>query len=353
MRVAELPGSVSREVIGERLNIAPSGKRFRCDFLEPGFVNYADVGAGVELVRKNTICACMATLVGQPLIVGHIGVGAPVPAGKVHGRIDHVGYDERTNWAFCEGTIDTDRARDLIRAGWKPSVGMRVLATGPGGKDHNIAYTQELTRLNFHHLAIVENPRYQGADIRLNKNQEKPAMSVIKWIKKVLRPATEAGGAATTVEETGELPVDTTLEIDGKPVRMNELVEAHKEKAAAEAARENAIGADDQVEIDGKPVKVSELVATYQARKNAAPEGEKEETDEEKKERETRENAVKAAATRKAAEETARANGLKSFKVIQGARASTPTPVLARANSAGTVKEQIARGASRYGSGKN
>lgn len=341
-------------MVCERFNIAPSGKRFRCEFIEPGFVSYDDVpGCGMELLRKNAIEASLQSAIGMALTIGHVPTKTPIPANKIHGRIDKVGYDERTNWFFCEGTVDTDQARNELRAGKKGSVGFIVLETGPGGRDHNITYTQELSRLNFHHLAIVDNPRYDGAEFRLNSVQPKPAMSLFKWIKKTLRPASEAGGAETTVEETGTLPADATLEIDGKQVRLNDVVAA-KIAADEKTARENAISGDAEIEYaPGKTAKLSELIASHRANETPA-----ETTDEKKAREETeRANAVKAkaAADAKAARENEAKVGAESYRVVQEARQTAAPVAVERANSANTVQEQIARGASRYGSvqGKN
>ncbi len=231
-----------------------------------------------------------------------------------------------------------------------------MLGFGPGGVWHGIPYTREITAISFHHLAIVDNPRYEGADFRLNSKpkQEKPAM--FKWIKNIVRP--KEGGGEETAQETGTIAPEASVEIDGKTVRMNDLVDAHKAKAAAEAAeakrkteeaaaRSNEISLTDTVEVDGKHVPMADLVASYQARTNAAAE-----TPEQKSAREAA--AAKAAKTAGGKADEVRENaGTAHFKVLASARATPPPVQTERHNSANTVDQQIARGAERYGSGKN
>lgn len=351
LRVADAPRPVriiladdSRGGVAERLNLLEGGKRFRCNFIEPGLVSYADCGGDMELLRKETIEKHLRTKVGNPLTIGHVRTNKLVASTEVHGRVDNVGYDDKTGWFFCEGTVDTDAAREKIRNGWRPSTGYRVNGFGPGGVHHNIPYAQELASIEFHHLAIVENPRYEGASYRLNaKTQKTTAMNPLKWFRKIVKPAAEAGAAATETVETGSFPADATVEIDGKPVRMNELVDAHKAALAAAApakvddeARENTLTGDDEVEVDGTKVKVAALVTSYRSQAAAV-----------------RENAKQAAA-KTAAEVDARKNeGNQSFRVLSGARAQPVADVPERANSSNSTQEQLARGADRYGSGKN
>ncbi len=349
-----------RNRLGERLNLAPSGKRFRCNFIEPGLVSYRDVGGDVELLRRETIEACLATAMQNALTIGHVSTrlnGSELQK-HTHGKIDNVGHDAATGWFFCEGTVETDSARDRIRYNSRPSCGYSVLGFGPGGVWHGIPYTREITAISFHHLAIVDNPRYEGADFRLNSKPKQETPAMFKWIKNIVRP--KEGGGEEPAQETGTIAPEASIEIDGKAVRMNDLVDAHKAKATADAAeakrksdeaaaagRNNEIALTDTVELDGKPVAMSDLVASYQARENA-----KNETPEQKQAREAA--AAKAARAAGGKADEVRENaGTAHFKVLASARATPPPVQTERHNSADTVDQKIARGAERYGSGKN
>lgn len=328
---------------GERLNIAPSGRRFRCNFIEPGLVSYVDCGGDVELLRQETIEAALHTALGNPLTVGHVRTNRLVA--NAHGRIENVGRDPLTGWFFADGSVDTDEARERIRNNERPSCGYRVTSFGPGGVWHNMPYAREITGIEFHHLAIVENPRYEGAKYRLNSKTQPAMKNPFKFLWDRIKPAAEAGGQPTTERAEAEVGPDATVEIDGKSVRLCEIVEAYKNPA-----RQNEIKPESEIEFEasaGKTVKVkfSDLTQNYIDRQNGV---------ESPEQKTARENSAKEAA-RVAAEELERQNAAKgnqSFKVLAAARTAPAQVAIETVASADTVHEQAARGATRYGSEK-
>ena len=334
-----------RQTLGERLNLLPSGKRFRCNFIEPGLVSYADQGGDVELLRQETIERALRTALGNPLTIGHVRTNKIVT--NAHGRIENVGRDAETGWFFADGSVETDSARNHIRNNCKPSCGYRVKAFGPGGVWHNMPYAREITEIEFHHLAIVENPRYEGAKFRLNSKTQPAMKNPFKLIMNLLKPAAEAGGQPITERVEGEVAPDSTVDVGGKPVALSDLVARYNEGPV----RTNEITPESEIEFESAPgktvkVKFSDLTQNYVDRLNGV---------ESPEQKAARENAAQAAAASSA--EAERQNGKQSFKVLSAARQAQAPIVTERANSANTVQEQLARGASRYGSepaaGKN
>jgi hypothetical protein len=367
--------------LAERLNLAESGKKFVCSFIEPGIVDYRDSGGGVELVKRETIAAALQSFVGNPLTLGHVARKNLKDRGVAQGFVDKARWNGETGWFDCEGTVSTDEARKRIKDGQRPSCGYTVLEYGPGGIWHNIPYDAEITKLQFHHLAIVENPRYEAADIRLNS---KPAPSMFKlFLKKIGLGATEP----TITEHT--LPADQQVEVDGKPVKLNSLAAAWKAKTVADAKaaevaaaaldpeKINKVGEDDEVEIDGKRVKMNELVTCYRqyGQKENEKSGNEDSSEEAKKARENaaiaeeaklKENALKvkadadkaaadkAAADAAAAKERENAAGKASFALLAQAATLPPAAPTERANSSGSMAEGMKLGQSRYGTpGRN
>ena len=350
-------------ILEARFNVAEGGRRFRCDFIREGPVDYSDIGKGIEVVRRLTIEAALESFKGKPLTIGHVStaLSAERLAAVTEGRVDKVGWDPETGWFFCEGTVDTDAARGAA-ATMRPSCGYVVKAVGPGGRWNNVAYERELTAIEFHHLALVSRPRYEEADFRLNAVTTKLGeITMFKFIAKILKKNAE--GKEETVTEERELPADTEIEVSGQKVRLNALIESKqaldkaesdrlaKEKAdkeAADAARANAVSDETEVLVDGKKVTVKDLKAAHAA--NAA-----------------RENAVKAAADAKAAEDAkkaaeaerlnaaAKAAGFASYEALQNAQARANATQISVAGSSGSEQEALERGQSRYGSvaGKN
>lgn len=323
----------------ERFNVSPDGKRFTCSFIEPGFVDYSDSGGGVERLRKEVIAEYLNTIIGAPLTIKHVSTRAPIDT--THGHVDGARWNSETGWFDCEGPCNTDEARSELRRGAKPSVGFVVEEFGPGGRDHNIAFEADHKRIRFHHLALVDNPRYTEAKIRLNAVQPKPGdkMQVFKWLKSITRPKADGTGNETATESQ-DLAADSTIEIDGKPVRMNDLSAALAEKTQREAdeakakkdaddaaaTRANEITPEAEIDLgDGKKAKLGEMIAAWKNR----------ETPEQKTERE---NAVKAA-------------GALKFRLIAEAASTGGIPESpAPFQDTSSLEAQLARGRELFGS---
>lgn len=324
-----------RHSLGERFNLAPNSRNFDCKFIEPGFVSYRDVGGHLELLRKETLDRCMASTVGNALIIGHTNVSPENRADLEHGIIHEWYYNAEDGWYYVKGTAETESAVKRIKDGWKPSCGYKVRELGEGGMDHGIRYDQEILDLEFNHLAIVERPRYAGSDFRLN--HQKSSMSLSKFFKRIVTKVAGADGnpVETVKTESAEIPADAEIEYQGQKYRLNELVAAYPELSTPVVA-----GEGDEVEIDGKPVKVSVLAAAHKAkveRTNAAP-------------AKVVAPAVTETPEQKAAREadeakTKRENEL-AFQNLQGARFA---PVKGGySTTSGSLKEKVELGSKRY-----
>lgn len=330
--------------VESRLNVAADGKRFRCEFIREGPVNYPELGKGIECLRHETILEGLKSFHGKPLVIEHIdprlNVADPVIFKRVaHGVIDKTGFDPASRWFFCEGDIFDDAGRDAAIA-LNPSCGFNVLATGPKGRWNNVPYERALTAIEFHHLALTKlRPRYEEADFRLNAvTNNTGEITMFKLLRKIVG----AGGAAPT-EETIELSPETEIDLgNGKKARLNAVVEAQKttdeqaaaaerkrladDKAAkdAEAARLNATLSDEsEVMVGDKKVTIKQLKADY----------------------ESRQNAVKAEADKVASEarENAR-RGEEDFAKLQRARETGAAPVSPYPKTAGGREESLKRG---------
>jgi hypothetical protein len=299
----------TRVVTPTRFNLAPSGKTFRCNFIEPGLISYHDhKGGGMELLRKGAIDKALASAVGTPLTVGHIyDHKDEVKPVDRHGSVEEVSYNVEDGWYYAGGTVDTDIARERLRAGEKPSCAYSVLEFGPGGTHHGVKYDRELVAIDFQHLAIVDKPRFEDAEFRLNSIKTK----MFKFIKKILATRkNEASGQDEQIEEVQdvEIPADAVAKVDGEDVRLNDLVSAHKAQKEAAALK---VEADKKAETD---------------RLNAAA-------------------AQKVEDEKKAKEEEVRKN---SFQSLHNVGENRQEPVSAEKQSSGSMEERLARGKARY-----
>lgn len=343
-----------------RQNAKSWGNRFTSRFLEPGIVSYEDSGGDKELLKKETIDLFLHTFIGRPTVIRHSKVTPQNMQGKAVGYITRVWFEAADGWFWCEGIIFDDDAKDLIRRGWSVSCSYHVTSTDErGGVYHSIPYKRELLAFDGEHLAIVENPRYEGATIRLNSKPSNNHMNLFKLFKKTVAP--DPAKAAVADPKPGEttppashdnatdIDGDTEIEINGQRVRINALVEAYTKPApGAAAATEESISEESTIEVAGKPVAIKDLVARYNAAEKKEHCNEDEEDEPKRKENESEEEFEK----RKDASKSKKRKNSQAFRVLSVA-ATTPQPVLTdRANSADTTAEKIRRGKERYGSAK-
>lgn len=131
-------------------------------------------------MKKETLDASLQSMVGTPVIIKHQNV-TKENADKLRiGTISKAYFNEPDGWFYCEGIIWDEKAQDLIEnKNWSVSCSYDFLAyNDEGGEENNIHYDKEFTNLNFTHLAIVDNPRYERANIVFNSKDEEKG----KWV---------------------------------------------------------------------------------------------------------------------------------------------------------------------------
>lgn len=270
-----------------KLNAKTWANQFRARILEPGIVSYQDQDCGNALLKKETIDNYIHTFIGRPLILARDGMNRPTykhakvsPANlekMADGYISGVEYNQADGWWYAVGTVHNDEAKQAIKEIGFVSCAYDVTGLGGSGDYHNLPYNEEITAFEGEHLAIVDNPRYEAATIRLNA-KTKPKNTMFKWLKKML-PSGEGSEQKTNGVESGEIPEGAVLEVDGAQVPVSEVVSGYK----ANSKGAELDGAS-EIEIDGKAVALSAVIDGYKlnAKKNAE--------DEEKKAKEKEKN---------------------------------------------------------------
>jgi hypothetical protein len=346
------PGKIR---FGSRQNAKVTGRRFAARFIEPGIVSYEDGGGDKEYLSKATLDKCCGTFVGQNVILRHNGKEAK-------GTIERVWWNPEDAWYWCEGPIEDGEATQRINEGWSVSCGYHITETNEAGGDwHAIPYVREILDFVGEHLAIVENPRYEGAAIRLNeKTTTKPGSAMFKFIKKILAPASTPDTAAKPGQaDQAELSGDSEVTIDGAQVRLNDLVELHRQHAKTG----DSLAPETQIEVDGKAVTIADVVAGFRANTAAEDKAKKDKDDEDEKakkakadkddsdrknaadddEKKKKKDKEDADEKEKKDRENARA-GKDSFRVLAQARNNAPAPQPAAFASFGNLSEQLERG---------
>lgn len=341
-----------------RFNYAPGARIVPTKFLTPGLVSYRDQAGGkIELLRKETIDEALGSIVGTPVTIGHIAIEDATSPDVSNGQVANPRFNSDDGWYWCDSVVETDQARQRLNSGEYPSCGYEVLSYGPGGVWQNMRYDREITAIRFNHMAIVSRPRYTDSVFRLNSLPPSDTnMKVFKLLKKLV---TSVNGAAETKVSTTDVSGDSTVDIDGVPVRLNDLGKAWMDSTAGAVTA----GGDDEVMIEGceHPVKLNELKECYKnsiaARKNETDMAEKKKKDDEAESArqnsltadERKNEAAKAQEKKDADEASARKNelGKQSFDTLQGARFRV-TPVAEYSTSAGSLSEKVELGKKRY-----
>ena len=163
--------AVNAIILGEGDN---KGRPFKARFLQAGLVKY---DFGVCLLQKETIDKFIDTFKGCPVVINH--KDNITEADKV-GIINNIWFSEHDGWFWCDGILTDEEAVKLIEdKGYNVSCQYAITdySVNREGKLHNgNPFDKEILDGLFEHLAIVENPRYEGAYIAVNAYVAKNAI---------------------------------------------------------------------------------------------------------------------------------------------------------------------------------
>ena len=125
-------------------------------------------------LSKETLKKCMPELKGRPVIIEH-QAGITPENMKEHevGYVTNCYYNNETGDFDCDFVIDDDTAKDLLdNKGYTLSTSYIAKSFGNSGTFINSKYDREITDLDFRHLAIVKNPRYERVKVYQNEVEE-------------------------------------------------------------------------------------------------------------------------------------------------------------------------------------
>lgn len=156
-------GLIDNFVIDEK----GKGHKFVSKFIEAGLVHYKEYGD--ILITKETLDKFIGTMVGCPVIINHKQVTDDNVENERVGVISNVWFNPSDGWYYCDGIIWNKQAIDLVKnQGWNVSCAYSFESDRKPLKYHGKNISMEFTNGNFQHLAIVETPRYEDANIVIN-----------------------------------------------------------------------------------------------------------------------------------------------------------------------------------------
>lgn len=103
----------------------------------------------------------------KPVVINH---QSDITDDDKVGEVMNVWFDPKDGWYWCDGVIWDETAQNLINdKKWSVSCSYNYTKfNDEGGLENNIPYDIEFLDGEFTHLAIVDNPRYERANIVFN-----------------------------------------------------------------------------------------------------------------------------------------------------------------------------------------
>ena len=216
------------------------GKYFVSKFIEAGLAHYKELGDIV--ITKETLDKFIQTMVGCPVIIDHEDVNDKNVEDLRVGVISRVWYNDVDGWYYCEGIITDDEAINLIKnKGWSVSCAYSFVADESQKTYHGKSIDMVFTDGEFLHLAIVEEPRYEGANIVINSNEnfekEHPRNDFGEFVEKI-----NAKGFNAKIEDFAQGDETRTYKDnktpDRRPYVKDNIAHLFKEHNSMQAAHE-------------------------------------------------------------------------------------------------------------------
>ena len=254
--------------------------------MQEGVVNYPETKE-VNLITNDTLTQMAKSFEGKPVFVGHQDVDLANLKQQSDGYVTSCFYNKYDGWWWLKFIAVSDNAKDAIKNGWKVSNCYEKFIRGAGGTWHGVEYDSELlgSEIGYEHLAIVENPRYEGAIILTEDAYNTYIEDLKQKLDKKMNSKTEEKPMWRLFQKkVNEVDVeDIYVDLGGGghmllKEALDKFEELRNADAEAEAkANRKIANADDEVSLhDGSKVKISEIIDRINKCNEAKDEEEKE-----------------------------------------------------------------------------
>jgi len=275
----------------EKQNASDFPKYYYTRHMQAGLCGYEDE---TILVDTDAINKLAATFKGKPVYIEHQDVKLDTL------KQDAAGYVQDTfmgvdGWLWSEIMVTDDEAHEVINKGWAVSNAYVPTMWGEGGTKNNLPYDREVLAGEFTHLALVPNPRYEGAKIYTPEQYQARNTQLVNSLANS-NPTEKKGNVMSkfTFFKTKREEVSNASEADSVQYvnAKGEKVEISIEEmvnALESDEKQNAV-LEKKVKVNGKEISVAEALERLEKlnakKKNEAEEEKDNESDEEEKENE-------------------------------------------------------------------
>lgn len=170
------------------------------------------------LLTKETIDKFINTFIGVPVIIDHKD---NITADDINGRIQNIWFSPEDEWYWCSGIITNEKAVELIEDGYNVSCQYAItqyIDNLENKLQNGNPYDKEILNGLADHLAIVKNPRYEGAFIAANAFIAKNAICQNEF-KEADHPRDEGGKFTDRKNGTLNSFEEKSKEIE--PIKIN------------------------------------------------------------------------------------------------------------------------------------
>lgn len=291
-------------------NVSRTPEVYYCKHIEKGVVNYEVSDKTVTvLIDEEALNKMDATFQGRGVFVHHQDVALDELQEKADGYVVESFYNKLDGWHWAKFLIISDEGHQAINQGWSVSNCYVATEFGESGVYHNINFDQKVLSGVYEHLAIVPNPRYEGAKI-FTSEEFKQYNSNLKNELESLRNSKDqkTNGGKVMFNLFKKEKIENAIDLenavvqceDGEEIILKDAIEFMKnskkknEEGKEKEKEEFEISMESEIDVDGESMKVKDLVNAYRsAKKKNAEDEEAKKKEEEKKENEAEEEAKK------------------------------------------------------------
>lgn len=328
---------------------------YYCRHIEKGVVGYDEE---MVLINDEALNKLDKTMAGIPVRVQHVeNIDVSKIQEQSDGYVFESFYLECDGWHWAKFICVSDEAHSAIQQGWSVSNAYTPTNWGGKGEYHNIPYDREITDGTYGHLAIVPNPRYEGAVImtpeefkeyKESKEKELKELRNNKKEKKVMLKLFKKVPVEKDIDENALIQLENGKEMSIKDM-INAIVKNEKEKE-----EEVKMNMDSEIDVGEEKMTVKELVNRYKninkenhmhgKKKNEEDEKIKLEKEEEEKEKKNQKEKEEKEEKQNKLDEEEKQNA-KKLKDAEDLQNSLEVVVE-------TSQDKLSRGVARYGSDK-
>lgn len=241
----------------KELEAKGKGQHFISRFIEPGIAEYKDT-FGKVLITKETLDKFIRTIIGVPIIIKHKDITSENVNKERVGVVSEVWYNPEDGWYYCSGILFDSQAIDLVKnQGWSVSCTYDFETDNKKGTYHGLDYDMQFTNGEFLHLALVDNPRYERANIVMNSKDEEQTIEEKPEVENSLTSIFAEAIAEVVINCLGESK-NSFPKHKGRPGKIGGSLPKEDSKGEKQETKE-----DNKVSQEDEPNYIAEKYKNY------------------------------------------------------------------------------------------